>query len=244
MNDLPPVYSQRDPRWGDHQLGFLGGDSTLHNYGCYVTCFAMVASYFGRPHTPATMNALLKEKRLFVQGNLVTDGTLEAAIPACVYGLSISYADGPADLDRLARILEQPENAVILEVDFNPSQVGVQTHFVLAVSSFPADGRVTITDPWTGTVRNLADGYGDARTAIQKFVWYRGEPAHPLDEPFTSPPPQEDDVACQEALAAMTADRDFNYQLKMQFEATLRDLEAKKRVKRGTTDKLIASVGH
>ena len=41
--------------------------------------------------------------------------------------------------------------------------------------------------------------------------------------------------------AALQADRDFNFRLKMIFEATLRDLEARRRLKRGTVDRLIAS---
>jgi len=43
-------------------------------------------------------------------------------------------------------------------------------------------------------------------------------------------------------LAALQADRDYNYGLKMAFEGRLRDLEGRRRLKRGTTDRLVASV--
>ncbi|HEV2121399.1 MAG TPA: hypothetical protein VGW38_01320, partial [Chloroflexota bacterium] len=37
-------------------------------------------------------------------------------------------------------------------------------------------------------------------------------------------------------------DREYNYQLKMVFESQLRALEARRRIKRGTVDRLIQSV--
>ena len=43
-------------------------------------------------------------------------------------------------------------------------------------------------------------------------------------------------------LASITADRDWNHNLKMRFEATLRHLESKRRLKRGTVDRLIGTV--
>ena len=52
------------------------------------------------------------------------------------------------------------------------------------------------------------------------------------------------EAACPEAerCAVVWADRDYNYRLKMLFEGTLRELEAKRRLKRGTTERLIAQV--
>src|SRR5687768_6546795 len=107
QRSLPAVFSQRDPRWGHVRLGYGGGpaDSTLHNYGCYVSCFAMVAAYHGHEVTPLELNGLLVHRQLFLQGNLVADHTLAAAVPALTYVASLQYRDGPADLGRLARLL-------------------------------------------------------------------------------------------------------------------------------------------
>lgn len=182
MNELPAIYGQRDPRWAQVHLGYpsAGAASTLGNYGCYVTTDAIVASYFGQPITPPELNERFVAAACYVQGNLLTDSSLSRIFPECKYETSLYYGNGPADLAKLQSLLESPHSAVILEVDFNPSHVGVQTHFVVAVQ---CDGeRVTIADPWTGTLRNLADAYGDPKTAIQKFVLYSGTPVAPAQE--------------------------------------------------------------
>ena len=44
------------------------------------------------------------------------------------------------------------------------------------------------------------------------------------------------------AIDALQRDRDYNFALKMTFEAALRELEGKQRIKRGTVDRLVASV--
>ena len=173
---LPVVYSQRDARWGGVRLGYAGGpaDSTVHNYGCYVTCFAMVATYHGHAVTPRELNELLVRRQLFLRSNLVGDHTLGLAVPALAYVASLEYRDRAADLGRLAELLGDAANSVILEVDFNHNPVdGVQTHFVVGVG---CDGeRVTVADPWYGTVEDLATHYGpDPARVIQKLVVYRG----------------------------------------------------------------------
>ena len=171
---LPVVYSQRDARWGGVRLGYEGGpaDSTVHNYGCYVTCFAMVATYHGHAVTPGELNELLVRRQLFLRSNLVGDHTLGLAVPALAYVASLEYRDRAADLGRLAELLGDAANSVILEVDFNHNPVdGV--HFVVAVG---CDGeRVVVADPWFGTVGDLATHYGpDPASVIQKLVVYRG----------------------------------------------------------------------
>jgi len=45
------------------------------------------------------------------------------------------------------------------------------------------------------------------------------------------------------ALAALQSDREYNFSLKMVFEGTLRELERRRRLKRGTVEGLIAGVG-
>jgi hypothetical protein len=44
-------------------------------------------------------------------------------------------------------------------------------------------------------------------------------------------------------LPVVLADRDYNYRLKMAYEGVLRDLEGRRRVKRGTVEGLIAGAG-
>jgi hypothetical protein len=52
-------------------------------------------------------------------------------------------------------------------------------------------------------------------------------------------PPIEDDMACQEELAAMTADRNFNFRLKMAYEGKLREPLYHK-TKRGKSTRYVA----
>lgn len=46
-----PYYSQRDSRWVGQSLGSSG--YTIGDYGCLITSFAMVSSYYGNTKTPA-----------------------------------------------------------------------------------------------------------------------------------------------------------------------------------------------
>ena len=181
MRALPAVYGQRDPRWGLVRLGDATADrgSTIRDYGCYVTCFAMLAGYYGSAMTPDEVNARLEAEGQFLSGNLVADDALEGVAPALEYVGTFEYRTGPADLERLRELLEDPGVSVILEVDFNHNSAdGTQSHFVVAVG---CDGeRVTIADPWTGRVEDLGVAYGSrAWEVIQKFVVYRGSVAAP-----------------------------------------------------------------
>src|SRR6266498_2141240 len=149
--DLPIIYSQRDPRWSHLRLGTPSAlsASTIGSDGCYLTCFAMLATHYGHAITPPDLNALLITRKLFILHNLLADHTLAAAFPDLSYAGSLHYEDLPADLTRLHDLLSDPATAVILELDFNHSSIdGIQPHFVVALS---CDGhQVTIADPWYG----------------------------------------------------------------------------------------------
>ena len=178
MKNLPVLYSQRDPKWAAQRLGTVNG-STIGDFGCYVTAFAMLACYYGHTLTPADLDNILTDKGYYVSGNLMQDKNLQSVFADCIYQGSISYANVPADLNKLKDLLADANTMVVLEVDFNPSLVGVQTHFVVAVS---CDGStVKIADTWTGTIKTLdSSNYGDAKTTIQKYVVYKGTPASGL----------------------------------------------------------------
>ena len=173
---LASVYAQRDPRWSHVHLGtpLAAADSTIGAYGCYVSCFAMVATGFGHGITPAELNRVLADRQLFLLGNQVADATLAAAFPVLSYAGTHEYRRAPADLDLLRSLLADPATAVILELDFDHDPTdGIQSHFVVAVACDRQ--RVTVADPWYGAVDDLAVNYGsDPSSVIQKFVVYRG----------------------------------------------------------------------
>lgn len=73
MSTLVPL-SQRDPRWGGKLLGF-SKTSTLENFGCTVTCVAMMAGL-----TPDEVNERLKLVQGF-QVDLILWTKIKEAIP-------------------------------------------------------------------------------------------------------------------------------------------------------------------
>ena len=174
MRTLPQVYSQRDPRWASQRLGTVNG-TTIGQEGCYISCFAMLACYYGHNVTPADIDNDATNK-LYVDGNEATDDMLQKIFSDCQYQQSFDYSNTPADLSKLQALLSDPSISVILEIDFdhNPSD-GIQSHFVIAVD---CDGtNVTIADPWYGSVDPFTKNYGNNPSqTILKFVVYKGTP--------------------------------------------------------------------
>lgn len=170
MKTLPQIYSQRDSRWATQRLGTVN-NTTIGDYGCYVTSMAMVASYFGNSVTPSELDDIFTNNKWYSDGNMMVDNNLHKAYSDIIYKSSLDFSSVPADLSKLQQLNSDVNTLVILEVDFNPSQIGVQTHFVVCVD---CDGiKVTIADPWTGTICDITK-YGKAKTTIQKFVIYSG----------------------------------------------------------------------
>jgi uncharacterized protein YdcH (DUF465 family) len=177
MRSLPQIYSQRDDRWKNQRLGTVDG-TTIGAYGCYVTSDAMVASYYGRIVTPASLDDLFTTQGLYVNGNMLTDDQLHKAFSDIQYLQTFNYATTSADLGKLRDLLSDPTISVIIEVDFdhNPTD-GIQTHFMVAVA---CDGSsIMIADPWQlpGSIDLFTKNYGNnpAQT-ILKFVVYKGTP--------------------------------------------------------------------
>ena len=179
MKSLPKIFSQRDSQWASQRLGTVNG-TTIGQYGCFVTSFAMVAQFYGKDVNPAQLDDLFTNNGLYANGNLCTDDGLHKAYGDIEYVSSIAYPNDPADLNKLKDLLSDPSQIVILELDFDhdPND-GIQTHFVVAVE---CDGsNVTIADPWYGTQNNFSDHYGNNPSqTIQKFVVYKGAPPSPM----------------------------------------------------------------
>ena len=93
-------------------------------------------------------------------------------------------------------------------------------------------------EPWYWGGRldpaRLSERYADPYTLLRVLGVLPNSPA----EPAAPAVPAIDPAAC----AALAADRDYNYRLKQVFEHELRTLEQRRRLKRGTVARLIASV--
>jgi hypothetical protein len=182
MNSLPIIYNQRDPKWAGQRLGTVNG-VTIGTDGCYVTSLAMACCYFGYIVTPAELDDIFTDRKLYVSGNLVTDDLLTKITPPAVklYGV-FHYDSTKADLNKLKQLLSDPSLFVVLEVDFDHNAGnGIQTHFLPAVR-FEGD-RLIVADPWYGVEAPFSDHYGtDPETTILKYVVYQGKPPENLEQ--------------------------------------------------------------
>jgi len=178
------IYSQRDPRWASHPLGWGPKLGTIGQYGCLDTVLAMIATDSGHPLNPAQMDDALTASHIFVKDltgtyDLLPDNALAQAFPKD-YSVT-SYAGFRGDLIRSA--VPSADTYAYAWI----STPSVPTHFVLMAS---ADGRY-IADPWTGKIGELA-GYGGP-SAVHKTVLVKHiappKPVPPVAAPVPTPPP-------------------------------------------------------
>jgi len=178
------LYSQRDPRWSGHALGWGPALGTIGLYGCLDTVDAMIATDSGHVLNPAQMDEAFTAAGIFVREStgtydLLPDDALAKAFPQR-YTVS-SYAGYRGDLIKAA--VPSSDTYAVLWI----STASVPTHFVIAWS---ADGG-QIADPWTGQVGALS-GYGGP-TAVHKTVLVKvlapPPPVTPVPVPLPTPPP-------------------------------------------------------
>lgn len=95
-------------------------------------------------------------------------------------------------------------------------------------------------DYWPGglDIERISDLYADPFTCL-RLAPAAASLAPQLDA--TAAGGNEADADATAMVDALQRDRDFNYRLKMTFEAALRDLEAAGQLSSGTTDRLIAA---
>lgn len=176
------LFSQRDPRWASHVLGWGPALGTIGQYGCLDTAYAMVAYDTGKLYNPATLDELFTAKKLFVREStgtydLLTDNSLDQAFPA-VYK-SVHYAGFQAAVIKDA--VASKDKYVILFI----STATVPSHFVIAYNTTAS----YIADPWTGKVGTLA-GYGGPAAVKKTIVVQKLSPAPaPAPAPVPAPVP-------------------------------------------------------
>lgn len=176
------LFSQRDPRWMNHALGWGPALGTIGLYGCLDTVFAMIANDAGHASNPASIDELFTAKQIFVREStgtydLLPDNALVRAWPDR-FALVADAAGFRADL--IASAVPSPDTYAYAWI----STAAVPTHFVLMYSK---DARY-IADPWTGRVGTLA-GYGGPG-AVHKTVLVKALPAVPAaPAPTPLPPP-------------------------------------------------------
>jgi hypothetical protein len=180
------LYSQRDPRWANHPLGWIK-PGTIGQYGCLDTVFAMIATDNGFADNPSVLDELFTSKKIFVKDStgtfdLLPDNALDLAFPGRFK--TTAYPGFQAGLIKAA--VPSVDTYVVLFI----STASVPTHFVMAYNA----AGTYIADPWTGKVRTLA-GY-DGPTAVHKTILVKKLPMItpkpapvPVPAPIPLPPP-------------------------------------------------------
>jgi len=181
MIKLPQKYSQMDSRWGSELLGFnTEPQYNIHNYGCLITCLAMIHSYYGAKVDPSLMNNLLKDAKGYAGGGNYIWGTFPKILKKVTEHLYRTPA--PLTDDRIEDIKNAIDEGypVMVQLDYNPRTVGLDMHYVLFIGYNPEDENdFTILDPLGGKVVSLKKYLGwwrpNARRTIEQYVIYAGE---------------------------------------------------------------------
>jgi GH25 family lysozyme M1 (1,4-beta-N-acetylmuramidase) len=154
-----PIYSQRDKRWKDYPLGTK---STIGANGCLLTCASMVCNHLGHASNPFQLNEWLTENGGYESGNLFIWSAIERLYPDMKFD---SFVYNPNE-QKIAEYIQLGRLPILL-VDFNPSTPEAEMHWVLGIGI--ENGKITIADPWTGTMSYLSDVYPKP---ISRFASY------------------------------------------------------------------------
>jgi len=154
-----PIYSQRDKRWKDYPLGTK---STIGANGCLLTCASMVCNHLGHASNPFQLNEWLTENGGYESGNLFIWSAIERLYPDMKFD---SFVYNPNE-QKIAEYIQLGSLPILL-VDFNPSTPEAEMHWVLGIGI--ENGKITIADPWTGTMSYLSDVYPKP---ISRFASY------------------------------------------------------------------------
>lgn len=164
------IFSQVDPRWTNHVLGYGGHPGTIGQYGCYVTTCATIAHACGILAYPSGIDVLAKAKKVYKVDPTGTydffpDNPLDLLFPGLFK--TVAYPGYRADL--IAKALPTKDTFAYVHIrGFSPGWgIDIKTHFSLMW----ANGQ--LADSQGGVVRNLLKFYGVGtvdRTYITTFI--------------------------------------------------------------------------
>ncbi len=185
------AFSQNDPAWKDRILG--QGPKTLGQFGCMLSCFAMMLTGYGEDTDPWRLN----QRCLQLTQNGFNGSNLFFVAPAYAYDhikylgnfkplpeTGATYAEhDPNLIQRIDSTLTQGQ-AVVIQVDFSPATAynpNAEQHWVLVVARRGDD--YLVIDPLDGPRVSLLSRYGvqnrpqnpdDAlRAAIKSALFFR-----------------------------------------------------------------------
>jgi hypothetical protein len=172
-------YSQRDPRWRNHTLGYGPALGTIGEYGCFVTTLAMVATWAGWKINPAQLDeAMVRHGGIFQRDPTGTFDYLPDNALARLWPRRFAWVGSWAGLrsDLIKRALPTPDQYSMLFIH----SAAVPMHFVPVVGGSPTNWR--IDDPWDNVVKLLNSSYGArsiSKTIIVRALKPVAKPAVP-----------------------------------------------------------------
>jgi len=178
-------YSQRDPLWAGHTLGW-NHPGTIGAYGCVVTVKAMIATFAGYPITPPKLNDAFVLKKIFTQDPTGTYDFLPDNALALLWPTRFAHVGSYAGLrnDLISAALPTPN----LYAEAHIHSATVPTHRVWIIGGINGDW--TILDPWDKRVKKLS-AYGGP-SAISKTIITKELPqpvtVKPAPVPVVAPP--------------------------------------------------------
>lgn len=187
---LKTSFSQRDSQWSSYLLGNNTSTYTIGTDGCLITSITNYLNSVGYSDTPKTINDKGKANKCFVNGGWWVWSSLKNIYSNVGDAYISPRYDGVATPDSFFDLMRSKLNegyALLVEVDFNPSQFGEQMHWVLAYGYDDATKEILISDPWTGSKVPLSV-YGDPHECVYMFRHYQQKLA------------KEDDGTCAKKL--------------------------------------------
>lgn len=188
--NLPIIFSQFDPAYKDKLIGFNTDPKyNFYNYGCTLSDIAMIARYFGKEDSPASINDKVIAVAGFVPGSgLYIHGSITKIYPDI--GERVTKTPDlltDAQMQEIKTALDggQP---VMVRIDYNPKTIERENHFVILVDYNPNDENdFTVVDSLGGTKHSIKSYLGflkpSIRNSIEEYFIYSGFPAVAKVEP-------------------------------------------------------------
>jgi Peptidase_C39 like family len=164
VNLSVPIYKQGDSRWSEDKLGTTS--LTIKDYGCAITCIAMVFKYYGIQTDPKDLNIWLKQNDGYdSDGKVYWSKATGKSRGIIRYPGVYDYNNITADLNKINSELDSG-SPVIAEVRLFGSE-----HYVVITGY--SGSTYYINDPYYGTSSKLSDHYGsNPASAIYRILPY------------------------------------------------------------------------
>jgi hypothetical protein len=201
-------FSQQDPRWAGHLLGFANWQ-TMGAYGCYVDAMANVAQANGKDIDPGQLNELLKQHNLFAvdavgeKSDISRHDALSIIYPDIKMVETKNWGTSLADIAYFD-VRNSTQDEIILMLDYHPDRSGIQMHFCRVVGTNDAKTDVEIVDSYTGKRIWVSSLGAPAGKLIYFAVKFRGPgtTGAAAQVPAPTPTPVSQTVTLPKSVAA------------------------------------------